>query len=67
MITDGATEAQSERGEFFEAEGVLRVVGRERRHGSAHIIRELRRAIEDFTAGSPQRDDITVVIGKANG
>ena len=67
MLTDGATEAQSESGDFFEAESVLRVVRRERRHGCAHIVRELQRAIEEFTAESPQRDDITAVVGRVNG
>ena len=64
LLTDGATEAQNEDGDFFEAEGVLRVVMEERGQGSADIIRGLRTAIEEFASQNPQRDDITAVVCK---
>jgi sigma-B regulation protein RsbU (phosphoserine phosphatase) len=64
LLTDGATEAQNEGGDFFEAEGVLRAVREERHRGSVGIIRGLHSAIEDFASESPQRDDITAVVCK---
>jgi sigma-B regulation protein RsbU (phosphoserine phosphatase) len=67
LLTDGATEAQNEDGEFLEAEGVLRVIERERRRTSAGIIRRLRSAVEEFGAHDPQRDDITAVVCKVDG
>jgi PAS domain S-box-containing protein len=64
LLTDGAAEAEDRNGDFFETERVLRVVADERQHGSAEIVRRLRAAIEEFARESPQRDDITVVVGK---
>jgi PAS domain S-box-containing protein len=64
LLTDGAAEAQDQNGDFFETERVLRVVAEERQHSSAEIVRRLRAAIEEFAGESPQRDDITVVVGK---
>jgi PAS domain S-box-containing protein len=64
LLTDGAAEAEDGKGDFFGTERVLRVVREERQHGSAQIIRRLRAAVEEFARESPQRDDITVVVGK---
>jgi PAS domain S-box-containing protein len=64
LLTDGAAEAQDRNGDFFETERVLRVVAEERQRSSAQIVRRLRAAIEEFAGDSPQRDDITVVVGK---
>jgi sigma-B regulation protein RsbU (phosphoserine phosphatase) len=64
LLTDGAVEAQDANGAFFETERALRVVAESRQHGSAEIVRRLRAAIEEFARDSPQRDDVTVVVGK---
>jgi PAS domain S-box-containing protein len=65
LLTDGAAEAQNPDGVFFENERVLEVVAKERLRSAAQIVASLRAAIEDFARDSPQRDDITVVVGKA--
>jgi sigma-B regulation protein RsbU (phosphoserine phosphatase) len=62
LLTDGATEAQNAEGDFFEAEGVLRVVEAERHRDAAGIVRELQAAIVAFTPGGLPRDDVTTVV-----
>jgi phosphoserine phosphatase RsbU/P len=64
LLTDGAAEAEDRNGDLFGTERVLGVVREERRLGSAQIIQRLRAAVEEFAGESPQRDDITVVVGK---
>jgi PAS domain S-box-containing protein len=62
LLTDGAAEARSPEGAFFETERVLRTVAKERHRGAAQIVESLRAAVEEFSGGSPQADDITVVV-----
>jgi len=64
LLTDGATEAQNDAGDFFDAEGVLRTVAKARHGESDAIIRKLQSAIEDFGSHNPRRDDITAVVCK---
>lgn len=64
LLTDGLAEAQDPSGAFFETERILRVVAEARHDRSAEIVRRLRAAVEEFSRESPQRDDITVVVGK---
>jgi sigma-B regulation protein RsbU (phosphoserine phosphatase) len=64
LLTDGAAEAQDPSGAFFETERILRVVAEAQQDSSAQIVQRLRAAIEEFARNSPQRDDITVVVGK---
>jgi PAS domain S-box-containing protein len=64
LLTDGAAEAQDRDGAFFGSERVLSVVTEARGESATQIIRCLRSAVEEFAPESPQRDDITVVVGK---
>jgi serine phosphatase RsbU (regulator of sigma subunit) len=65
MLTDGAAEAQDRDGAFFETERVLRVIAEARHRSSAQIVESLRVAVDAFSQGSAQADDITVVVCKA--
>jgi PAS domain S-box-containing protein len=65
LLTDGAAEARDTAGAFFETERVLRVVAEARERSAAQIVGSLRAAIEEFSGGAPQADDITVVVCKA--
>jgi phosphoserine phosphatase RsbU/P len=62
LLTDGAAEAESREGAFFETERVLGVVRSARHEDSARIVRRLHAAIRAFAPDVPQRDDITVVV-----
>ena len=64
LLTDGAAEAQDPDGAFFETERVLRVVAGERHRSAAQIVESLRAAVQEFSRGSPQEDDVTVVVCK---
>jgi PAS domain S-box-containing protein len=64
LLTDGAAEARDPHGVFFETERVLRVVAQERERSATQIVGSLRAAIEEFSGGGPQADDITVVVCK---
>jgi PAS domain S-box-containing protein len=64
LLTDGAAEARDPDGAFFETERVLRVVAEERERSATQIVASLRAAIEEFSGGGSQADDITVVVCK---
>jgi len=64
LLTDGAAEAEDPSGAFFETERVLRVVAEARQARAGQIVQRLRAAVEEFVGEGPQRDDITVVVGK---
>ncbi|MCG6925692.1 MAG: SpoIIE family protein phosphatase [Acidobacteria bacterium] len=65
LLTDGVTEAENERGEFFERDRAVDLVARMRWQSSRRIVSGLYRAIEDFRLPGPQADDVTAVVGKA--
>lgn len=64
LLTDGAAEAQDPDGAFFETGRVLRVVAEERHRSAAQIVESLWVAVQEFSRGSPQADDVTVVVCK---
>jgi sigma-B regulation protein RsbU (phosphoserine phosphatase) len=66
LLTDGAAEARSPDGTFFETERVLRVIAEARHCSSAQIVESLRVAVDAFSQGSAQVDDITVVVCKVS-
>jgi len=55
MVTDGVTEAENARGDFFENERLEQVAGR----GSS--LEDIFAAVSDFCGGTPLGDDCTVV------
>jgi serine phosphatase RsbU (regulator of sigma subunit) len=67
LLTDGAAEAESRDGAFFETARVLEVVRSARHEDAARVVRRLHAAIRAFAPDVPQRDDITVVVGRVVG
>ena len=66
LLTDGIVEARNRRDTEFGLKRVLHIV-KETRSGSIRNIQtQLHQAVLDFSAGLPQEDDITSVIGKFN-
>jgi len=64
VITDGFFEASDPAGEPFGMERICEMIRRDRDRPAAEIIARLWAAVEAFTAGAPQADDLTAVIVK---
>ncbi len=62
VYSDGLTDAGAPRGEMFGDKRLLEIIGREGPSGSQAVEQSLLKAIQDFTEGTPQTDDITFVI-----
>ncbi len=65
VYSDGLTDAQNQSEAMFGEEKLLKLIRQEAPSGSDALDRKLLQAIEEFTQGTPQRDDITfVIVGK---
>ena len=62
VYSDGLTDAENQREEMFGDERLLELVREAAPAGSRVLECKLLRAIEEFTQGTPQTDDITFVI-----
>jgi serine phosphatase RsbU (regulator of sigma subunit) len=62
VYSDGFTDAQNEREEMFGEERLLEIIRQEAPSGSHALQRKFLTAIEAFTQGMPQTDDITFVV-----
>ena len=62
VYSDGLTEAQNRREEIFGEERLLKIIEQEAPSGSHAVERKFLQAIEEFTEGMPQTDDITFVV-----
>ncbi|MGD0774183.1 MAG: SpoIIE family protein phosphatase [Candidatus Solibacter sp.] len=62
VYSDGLTDAQNEREEMFGEEKLLEIIRQEAPSGSRALERKFLKAIEEFTQGMPQTDDITFVV-----
>ncbi len=62
VYSDGLTDAENSRGEMLGEEKVLEVIRREAPLGSSAVKKGLLQAIEEFTQGIPQTDDITFLV-----
>ncbi len=62
VYSDGLTKAENPRSEMFGEERLRSIIERDAPSGSQAIERGFLKAIEDFTQGMPQPDDITFVI-----
>jgi sigma-B regulation protein RsbU (phosphoserine phosphatase) len=65
LLTDGASEAQDPRGEFFESKRILETVVALADEPSQGIVTGLHEAIGRFTSPATPHDDISAVVGKA--
>jgi serine phosphatase RsbU (regulator of sigma subunit) len=61
VISDGVTDAQNPTGQMFGEQRLLQVIRHEAPSGGQAIEKELLKAIEAFTQGTAQNDDITFV------
>ena len=62
VYSDGLTEARNQREEMFGAERLLEIIQQEAPSGSHAFQQKFLQAVEEFTQGMPQRDDITFLV-----
>jgi serine phosphatase RsbU (regulator of sigma subunit) len=62
VYSDGLTEAEDQQGEMFGEERLLTLIRQEAPSGSQALNQTLLKAIDEFTQGMPQTDDITLVV-----
>ena len=62
VCSDGLTDAQNQHGEMFGEERLLTIIRQQAPLGSHSLERRFLEAIEEFTGGTPQTDDITFVV-----
>jgi len=62
VYSDGLTDAQNQQEEMFGEERLLQIIQQEAPSGSPALEQKFLKAIEEFTHGMPQTDDITFVV-----
>src|SRR5580658_3560047 len=62
VYSDGLTDAENPRDEVFGEQRLLEIIRREGPSGSHAVEQSFLKAIQDFTEGMPQTDDITFVV-----
>jgi serine phosphatase RsbU (regulator of sigma subunit) len=62
VYSDGLTEAQNQQEEMFGEDRLLKIIRQEAPSGSHAVEQRFLQAIEEFTQGMPQTDDITFVV-----
>src|ERR1035437_2781733 len=62
VYSDGLTDAQNQQEEMFGEKRLLQLIRQEAPSGSQALERKFLKAIEQFTQGRPQTDDITFVV-----
>ena len=62
VYSDGLTEARNQQNEMFGEERLLQIIQREAPTGSHALQLKILQAIEEFTQGMPQSDDITFLV-----
>jgi sigma-B regulation protein RsbU (phosphoserine phosphatase) len=67
MYSDGVPEAANAEREFFEEDGLRRILADFKDGSVDQLAAAIREAIKAFTAGVPQADDITVLIFRYRG
>jgi sigma-B regulation protein RsbU (phosphoserine phosphatase) len=66
LYTDGVTETENPQGTQFGSEGLAEIIRQNTDATAEQLIQKILQALKDFTNGSPQEDDVTLVICKAN-
>jgi serine phosphatase RsbU (regulator of sigma subunit) len=64
LYTDGVTEAMDPRRQLFDEERLVEVLRRTHHLSPEEIIERIIEAVASFTAGTPQADDVTLVVLK---
>jgi sigma-B regulation protein RsbU (phosphoserine phosphatase) len=64
LFTDGITEAMNLKGEEFSDERLEMLALKYSQHSAADVVTSIRKEIQDFSRGTVQSDDITLVVIK---
>ena len=64
IYSDGVTEATDPSGEEFETDRLGKAVSNVREKPASEILAEVNRVLAEFTAGTPQGDDITMIVAR---
>ncbi len=64
LYTDGVTEARNPQAEEFTTTRLVDFVRQHADQSPADLMHDLRRALQEFTQGSPLADDTTIVAGR---
>ncbi len=67
VFTDGVTEAMNRQEDLFTEPRLEKILNRCSRKPVTRIADEIMQAIDDFSAGIPQTDDITMLVIRYNG
>jgi sigma-B regulation protein RsbU (phosphoserine phosphatase) len=62
VYSDGLTDAENQQHEMFGEKRLLHLIREDAPLGSQLLVAKLLKAIEEFTQGTPQTDDITFVV-----
>jgi sigma-B regulation protein RsbU (phosphoserine phosphatase) len=62
LFTDGVLEARNTRGEEFGEDRLREFLRRNASSSAEEILARLQQEISDFSAGTPQHDDITMMV-----
>ena len=65
IYTDGVTEAENERNEFFEEEGLIEAVGSSEDRRPEAVSRRIYEAVKTFQGTASTEDDITLLVVRA--
>ncbi len=64
VYSDGVSEAENRAGDFFDLERMIEVLTRHAAASCTELHAALMRAVEQFTGGADQRDDITLLVAE---
>ena len=62
IYSDGVSDAQNADDQFFGVGRIRDIAGRHRTSNAEELHRALVEAVDQFTEGSPQRDDMTLLV-----
>ena len=65
MYTDGISEAMNQNSEQYTEERLEAILKKSTHHTAKEIIRQIQKDLESHTQGTPQSDDITLLVLKA--
>ena len=64
LYSDGVTEANNSNFDEFAEDRFIEVLRQYRNEPSTKIVEAVTKALNEFTAGAPQADDITLLVAK---
>jgi phosphoserine phosphatase RsbU/P len=67
LYTDGVTEAENARGEFYQAERLQETIAGGRGRGPREVLRDVLEGVKEFAGDAPQSDDITLLLIRYTG